>query len=222
MTCRHAVLLFAFMAANAHFARAGIINVATTGAPPDSMTVDPAATLVASTSGTFVSGTFTADYVENVYSDPSNQFGPGDLDWIVWLKNTGAVGDANAIIEHVTVSSFAGVLTDVGVNTNGAPGMSNTGTVQPYTVDRSGGTGSVLTWDFTGPGGANESMPGTSTVLLEVMTSAKAVAPGFLSGIDGGSAQASAYGVAVPEPGTGLLLLGAVGSAMFRRRQSAH
>lgn len=188
-------------------------NSVTTGndVTPDVLTVGSGATLVASASGTFSSLTFTANYLEDVYSDPTNTYCAGCLDWIIRLSDTGAVGSGSGIIEHITASAFGTFLTDVGINTTGAPGLTATsGGIAPHDINRAGG-GDVLSFNFAD----STFSPGDTTDLLEIETNARGVVPGTLSAIDGGSAEAVAYGpTAVPEPvtmgllGGGLALLG--------------
>ena len=180
----------------------------TAAAAPSALTVGSSAAVVATASGSMSSGTFTANYIENVYTDPTNEFCAGCLTWVIQVADTG--GDA---IEAVKASNFGGFLTDIGVSTNGAPGMSN-GTVNPFTVDRSS-SGNVITWDFTGQNGANEIYPGMTSVLLEIETNAKTYVPGFVNADDDLPAGAAGYGAgAAPEPmsmgllGGGLALLG--------------
>ena len=189
----------------------------TAAATPSALTVGAGATVVANVSGSMSSGTFTSNYVENVYSDPNNEFCAGCLDWVIQVSDTG--GDA---IEAVKASNFGGVLTDIGVSTNGAPGMTN-GTVSPFTVDRSS-SGNVITWDFTGTGGANEIYPGMTSVLLEIETNSTTYVPGFLNADDDLPAGAAAYGAATPEPmsvallGGGLALLGVARLRRFSKK----
>jgi hypothetical protein len=197
----------------------------TTGASPDPLTVNGAAILLASTSGTLNSGTFTATYIENVYRDPTNQFGANDLDFVIQLTDNGAVNGSNGasgIIEHITASSYSGFLTDIGINLGGAPSLPASGTSIPNTVDHSlSGNGDVVTWDFTGSG-SNSLNGGNTTVLLEVQTNATSFRPGSIGAIDGAGAFGNGFAPAVPEPGA-MALFGfgaiAIFSAMFVRRQ---
>jgi hypothetical protein len=195
----------------------------TIGTTPDTLTVNPSAVLLASVSGTLNSGTFTASYIENVYRDPTNQFGANDLDFVIQLTDNGAVngsGGASGIIEHMTSSSFTGFLTDIGINLTGAPGLAASGTSIPNTVDHSV-NGDVVTWDFTGSGN-NTLNGGNTTVLLEVQTNTMSFGPGSIGAIDGAGAFANGYAPVVPEPGSMALFgLGTIAMFVYRRARRA-
>src|SRR5581483_9094638 len=143
--------------------------------PPDALTVDPASTLVASSSGTLnAPGSFTATYTENIYSDPSNSYCAGCLDWVIEVSNSSSSSDS---IERITASSFKGFSTDVGTNAAGAPGLSAPGSGNsPDDVTRSL-NGAVIGFNFNG---ANAIAPGSNSMLLEIETNAQGVIPGTL------------------------------------------
>jgi hypothetical protein len=183
--------------------------------PPDIFTLS-ALTLVASTSGSLNSATFTANYVDNVYRDPANVFAAGDLDFVIRVQDTGAVVPFSGDIEHVTNASYTGFATDVGYNLTSLPGLTS-GTAMPFTVDRSVG-GDVISWDFVNAGGFDTLTPGVTTALLVVETNSPNYSAGLVSAIDGGAAQAGGYAAAVvPEPGALTLL--AVASCLLCARR---
>ncbi len=207
-----------------------VISPGTPTCAPDPLTVNPSSTLVASTGGTVTSPPcpdnpsgppcITANWQENVYSDPTNTFCAGCLDWLVQVTNTTA---SNDIVARVTVSNFSNFLTDVGFDTiappAGSPGFT-TGTQMPNNVSRSA-SGSVLGWDFNMT--ANEIMVGQTSILLEVMTNATRVVPGTISIQNGEAVGAPALGPAVPDtmwvPALGLLGGSVLGGAAIRRRR---
>jgi hypothetical protein len=161
----------------------------------DSLTLSPAATLVASTHGTMTAAnSFTVTYKESVFADPTNEYCSGCLDWVLQMTNS-----ANSVdpIERLNISHFGGFIVDIGVNTNGASGFPSPGTVHPTTVARDG-TGKIVTWNFTGP----ELLPGQTTVRLEAETNATNYETGLASFQDGGSTEfTNAYEPAAPKVG---------------------
>lgn len=200
------------------------ISPGTSSCAPDVLTVSPSATLVASQSNTItatdsISGTtIVANYTENVYQDPANNYCAGCLDWVVKVTNTQASNDA---IERVTVSNFAGYLTDIGVDSNGAPNLTNNGTVTPNNVERNG-SGSVLSWDFNASSPDNSIQPGQTSVLLEIETNATTYKPGTISVQDGVAGSGPAFGP-LPEvplvPALGLMGGVVIGAVAWRRRR---
>jgi hypothetical protein len=190
---------------------------------PDILTVGPTSTLIASQSGTIsdsVSGTsIVANYTENVYRDPTNPYCANCLDWVVKVMNTTGSTDP---IERVTVSNFTGFLTDIGVDSNGAPGITNNGTITPNNVERFS-TGAILSWDFNGTSPPNPINPGQTTVLLEIQTNAYQYRPGTLSVQNGVAGSGPAFGPVIPEtawvPALGLAGGIAIGGVVWRRRR---
>lgn len=158
----------------------------------------PGGTLVASTSGTITTPTFTTSYSQWVYSDPGNTWCSGCLDFVYQFTNNG--GDAN---ERFSMFNFAGFLVDVGTNPFGVH--------DPSTIDRSS-FGPVIGFNYTG---FNEITPGQTTPLLVIETNALTFTSGFVSAQDGTAGFGFAYAPsAVPEPsslalvGGGLSVLG--------------
>ena len=183
-----------------------------------------------------------ANYIENVYRtnapDPTNLACPlgGCLDFVIAVQNIGT-----DIIEHVTTSSFANVTTDVGVQipqlgcaalgVNPTCVISDLGAIMtPFTpgvgglqqvpdaVHRSGGVGSVISFDFT----ATSMNPGDVSDLLVIETNATAFGSGTLGFIDGSGASGTGF-APTPEPRlAGLAAMGLLGVvAFFVRRRKA-
>ncbi|MBV8083300.1 MAG: hypothetical protein JO247_00650 [Chloroflexi bacterium] len=204
-------------------ASACVIAPGTSTCAPDVLTVSPSATLVSSTTGTISVNDPTngamldASYTEKVYRDPTNSFGAGCLTWVVQVTNTSTSADET--IEHVTISNFKGFLTDIGTDSNGAPGFPSSGTQAPTNVTRNS-SGVALGWDFSG---SNDIAPGQSTVLLEAETNATSTVPGTVSVQDGVSGFGPAFGPALPEvafvPALGLAGGVAFGAFTWRRRK---
>lgn len=161
--------------------------------------------------------TITGQYQAMVYSDPSNVFCAGCLDFFVIVQSNSSSTDA---IERITLASFGSFLTDVGYSVG--KGSIPTG-VDPTTVDRSS-NGSVIGFNFASPTGVQ---PGAETEVLEIETNAKSFMTGTLQIIDSSVASVNAFEPCmstVPEASSisltligGLLLgLGFIG----RRRRS--
>ena len=206
------------------------INPGPGSCPPDALTVGPTATVIATQHHTVTAAegsgkTLTATYTENVYRDPSNKYCANCLVYVVQVfnDNSGQNGPPSTdFIEHVTVNDFSGSFVDIGVSTNGAPGMTDNGTGAPVQVDRSG-DGSVITWDFTGSS-ANELQPGQTTKLLEVITNDSSYKPGSVGILDGAGLFAPGFEPQVPEaiwvPAFTLLGGMMVGGVALRRRHN--
>lgn len=189
---------------------ANTISPGGTGAP-DALTIGAGSTLVATISGTISPGTFTADYTENVYSDPTNTFCAGCYDFTYVIHNTGTIG----VVERATGFSFDHViLTDVGWTAGGGKA--------PTSVDRSL-NGNVVGFNFLA---SDEIGAGQTSDVLIIMTNSMNYTQGFVSLQDGtaGSAIGLAPAGVTPEPmsmgllGGGLALLGV---ARWRRNKKA-
>jgi PEP-CTERM motif len=152
----------------------------------------PTGTLVASTSGTITTATFTTTYMQWVFADPTNTWCSGCLDFVYQFTNTG--GDSN---ERFSMYNFAGFLADVGTNPFGVH--------DPTTIDRSL-NGPVIGFNF--PASDQISM-GQTTPLLVIETNALKFKAGFASAQDGTAGFGFAYAPAssVPEPSS-LALMG--------------
>ena len=165
----------------------------------------PGGTLVATTSGTITTPTFSTDFTQWVFADPLNSWCVNCLDFVYEFTNHGP--DVN---ERYSMSSFSGFLVDVGTKPFG-------GLHDPNTVNRSSlFNGAVIGFNYN-PG--NEIAPGVTTPWLVIETNAMQYTWGFVRAQDGTAGSASAYVPTVPEPaslgllGTGILLAGGA----FRR-----
>jgi hypothetical protein len=149
---------------------------------------------------------FTAIVIEDVLVDPGNVFGAGDLTFLFQVTNNGP-----SPIGRITVSSFAGSFTDVGVNTGFAPPGFVVNLNLPSTVDRDV-SGAIIGFNY--PSGL---AGGLTSAILEIQTNATTFRSGFgfISVINEGAATAGSFGPtpgAVPEPATwAMMLLGFVG-----------
>lgn len=171
-------------------AQASILSVGST-APPSPLA--PSGSVLATNSGTISTPTFTATYVTWVYSDPSNTFCAGCLDFVYQFTNLGPDP-----LERFTVGSFAGVLVDAGTHPFGVH--------DPITVSRSASlNGAVVGFNFDTF--ADEMLPGQTTVLLVIDTNATRFVPGFLSAQDQTSGFGYGFEPVVPEPAS-LMMLG--------------
>ena len=163
--------------------------------PPATLTVGASASLLATVSGSVTApGSFTASYRESVFSDPTNEFCNGCLDWVLQVSNSSRSSDT---LQRLNISNFAGFIVDIGVNSNGASGFPSPGTAPPTSVARNT-TGKVVTWNFEGGG---EVQPGKTTVRLEAETNALTYQPGLISFQDGGATQAAGFAPAAPKQG---------------------
>jgi len=165
----------------------------------------PTGTQLAFVTGMITTPTFTTTYSEWVFSDPTNTWCAGCLDFVYQFTNNG--GDAN---ERFSMSSFAGFLIDVGTNPFGSH--------DPTTIDRSL-NGPVIGFNFPA---SDEISPGQTTPLLVIETNAMKFTSGFVSAQDGtaGSNVGFAPMAPVPEPSS-LALLGSgltVAGALLRKR----
>ena len=212
---------------------------------PDIPALSPLNVTLLATTGVAVSNVGTSgvqvNYIENVYRtnapDATNLACPlgGCLDFVIAVQNIGS-----DIVEHVTASSFANVVADVGVQiiqpgcialgVNPTCVISDAGAVlTPFTpaaggvqtgptaVHRSGGIGSVVSFDF-----GTALNPGDVSDLLVIETNATTFGSGTLGFIDGSGASGTGF-APTPEPRlAGLAAMGLLGVvAFFVRRRKA-
>ena len=198
---------------------------------PDPLTVNSGATLFNQKSGTITAQDnsttpptlIVADYTENVYQDQDNTLcgTPGKcLTWVLQVTNRASSTDT---IARVTVSNFVGFTTDVGINTNGAPGMTDSASnIAPDRVSRSS-DGHVVRWDFGTTGGSEVGL-GQTTRLLEIQTNSTNTVPGTVTVQDGVAGNGPGLSPAVPDalwvPALGLFGGALAGGYAVRRKRT--
>src|SRR5215472_2016688 len=179
-------------------AYASVLGVGGTS-PPSPLT--PGGTLLATTSGTVTTPTFSTDFTTWVYSDPLNTWCANCLDFVYQFTNNGP--DVN---QRYTMFNFGSFNIDAGTNPFGVH--------DPITVSRSMlVNGQVISFNFDQF--ADEIQPGTTTVQLVIETDATHFIPGWLSVQDGTASFGAAFQPSViPEPaslvlmGSGLMAVG--------------
>ena len=169
--------------------------------------------------------TLTFDVVSAVYSDPSNPFGAGNLDFVYLVTNI----SGNDFIGRVTAGVFSGFMTDVGFTATGSAlpgGVFVDGTQDPQLVSRSTAAlnnGATIGFIYNALAPSTFA-PGTTATALIIQTDAKNFKTGNVNLIDDVVGSTAAFepasDVATPEPGTFLLLLlGFAGLAVLGRRR---
>ena len=193
--------------------------------PPDTFGACAGCTQLAYVSNpniTNSNGTFTATLNAAVYSDPSNTFCPGCLDFVYQVTNSGGSTDD---IGRVTAFSYTGSQVDAGYSVAGEPADGGTafptGTWAPGLVDRN--TADTVGFQFANV--ATAIPPGGTSVVLVIETDATSFAPGTASALDGGTANFHAFeptsSASTPEPASAVMLgLGMVALAGLRRFRS--
>jgi hypothetical protein len=145
----------------------------------------------------------------------------GTLDFYFQLSNSASSINA---IEHLTTTNYAGFATDVDWTTNAAPGITSSVGVLSTDATRLSSADTVG-FDFVStPLGSGVLQPGQNSALLFIKTDATQYSAGGIALIDGSTSMVSAFApVAVPEPGTWVLVGVGVGLCVFLRgRRQAH
>jgi hypothetical protein len=211
-------------------ARADLVAPGTT-LPPDIFSACAGCTLLASLNSgpiTVSNGqgiTLTFDVVTAVYSDPSNPFGAGNLDFVYQVTNV----SGNDFIGRVTAGVFSGFMTDVGFTATGSAlpgGLFVDGTQAPQLVSRSTmlNNGATVGFAYDAPTPSTFG-PGTTSTALIIETDAKNFKAGNVNVIDdvvGSTAAfepAGAVTVATPEPSSVALTLVGVGLVFVMRKR---
>jgi PEP-CTERM motif len=196
--------------------------------PPDIFSPCPGCTLDASLNSgpitvTNAQGiTMTFDVVSAVYSDPSNPFGAGDLDFVIQVTNV----SGNDLIGRVTAGVFSGFMTDVGFTATGSAlpgGLFVDGTQAPQLVSRSPvvpNNGATVGFIYDGLAPSTFA-PGTTSTALIIQTDAMNFTAGNVNVIDDvtGSTAGFEPAVVTPEPSSAILMLLGVGLGFVTRKR---
>jgi hypothetical protein len=202
-------------------ASASILTPGTGGQLPDIFAGCSGCTLLASNDSGLMTSSFNGvvlafDLVSAVYSDPSNTFGAGDLDFMYQVTNESSSTDS---IGRVTAISFAGFQTDVGYTAAGSTlpgGLFVDGSVAPGLVDRN--TASTVGFGFAVAPSFQLVPPGEASTVLIIQTNATRFTSGQVSVIDGKATTVDSFGPAsVPEPRSLLFLVGSMLTLGFIR-----
>jgi PEP-CTERM motif len=148
---------------------------------------------------------FSANYSDNVYSDPHNLLCSGCLDFVYQIADIGKTGSVFSLNAY----NFAGFETDAGF-------LSGPGTASPNQITRAA-DGSYLTFTF------NDLGPGDYSQYLVIQTNARSFTAGGVSlqgGPAGNGPGSQPAPSVVPEPST-LLLFGSglIGLAGVAKRR---
>jgi hypothetical protein len=208
LTLATALVLASYLPAAANF------NLAPGGSvtPPPTDTSSPsgAAVIIANTGLVpFVSNLgpndFSGRVQEWVFREPT-----GTLDFVYQVRqDTGTQS-----IDKLTVSSYAGFLTSVGIN----PAIFNSlpPTIAPFTAVRSA-NGVNIDFDFADSAFA----PGLQSFALDIQTNALNFIPGNISTINSGVASVPGFAPAPIPPSALLMGSGLLGLAVMRLRRRA-
>ncbi|HEY1629437.1 MAG TPA: hypothetical protein VGF52_06240 [Tepidisphaeraceae bacterium] len=201
-------------------AQASVLTPGPGASPPDIFIPVGATLLASNNSGTVTSssGTLIFDMASAVYSDPSNTFGAGDLDFMYQVATSASSLDS---IERVTAINFTGFLTDVGYTPTGSSlpgGLFVDGSAAPELVDRVL-PGDVVGFSFNAPLTLPVTPGQTSTVLM-IETDATNFTTGHVNVTDGGVSTVDAFQPApAPEP-AGMLAMSLLLAGFARRRRA--
>lgn len=209
------VLTLSALIACSGTAYATVLTPGTGGQLPDVFSGCAGCTLLASTDSGLITVsslglTLTFDVVSAAYSDPSNTFGAGDVDFMYQVTNSSSSTDS---VGRLTASNFTGFQTDVGYTAAGSTlpgGLFVDGSVPPGLVDRN--TAATVGFGFAVPPLFELVPPGEASTVLIIQTDATKFASGIVSVIDSQAKTVDALGPAAgtaptPEPSS-LLLLG--------------
>lgn len=191
--------------------------------PPDTFGACAGCTQLAFVSSPNVlssNGAFTATLDSAVYSDPSNTFCAGCLDFFYQITNSGGSMDN---IGRVTAINFTSWMVDAGFSTAGEPADGGTafpvGTWAPGLVDRN--TADSIGFQFSDI--ATAIPPGGTSVVLVIETNATAFQSGKAAALDGGTADFNAFEPAspksAPEPSSILMLVAGFGTLLAGARR---
>jgi hypothetical protein len=215
----HSVIAFGLLVSTFLFASLANATLLTPGGSVGTSTITcVGCTLVTDLTSpySFGAGTDTGSVTEWVVSgDTTNPF--GGLDFIYQISVT--AGDARTL----TFSNYAAVgTTNVGDNTGGSCAVcagAAAGTLAPDLASSNGLGGISFGSAKFNTGSSSNLLPGVTSYLMYIQTSAKAYVPGSIGILDTVAGNTAGLGP-VPEPGSvGLLLGGLFGLGLFVTRR---